>query len=338
MGGKSLENILIIQTAFLGDVILATSIVEKIYHHFPDSNIDFVLKKGYESLFDGHPGINHIFAFDKGSRKYRNLYRLLKDLRKKKYDLVINIQRYATTGLITVFSRSLIKVGFNKNPLSYFFDKKVRHSFDGLHEIERNHKLIEWFTDDEPVHPKLYPSQQNYQNIAEFGKNPYICIAPASVWFTKQFPEERWIELISQINKKCNILLIGGPEDSELCERIQGKARRDTMNLCGKINLLDSAALMENAVINLVNDSAPMHIASAMNAPVAVFYCSTVPLFGYGPLSDDARIIQVEESLSCRPCGDHGAQSCPEKHFDCAHKIDFSVMLKDINARLEAIT
>ena len=84
---------------------------------------------------------------------------------------------------------------------------------------------------------------------------------------------------------------------------------------------LASAALQKGAVLNYVNDSAPMHFASAVNAPVVAIYCSTVPDFGYGPLSDTSFIIETKQSLSCRPCGLHGKKQCPLKHFNCAETI-----------------
>ena len=87
-------NILIIQTAFLGDVILATGLVEKINIYFPEAKIDFLLRKGYESLLDNHPKINDVIAFDKARHKIRNLYHIIRKVRRKKYDLVINVQRY----------------------------------------------------------------------------------------------------------------------------------------------------------------------------------------------------------------------------------------------------
>jgi ADP-heptose:LPS heptosyltransferase len=73
--------------------------------------------------------------------------------------------------------------------------------------------------------------------------------------------------------------------------------------------------------MNFTNDSAPMHLASAMNAPVTAVFCSTIPEFGFGPLSDDSMIIQTEEQLECRPCGLHGHEQCPEKTFNCAYTI-----------------
>ncbi len=94
------------------------------------------------------------------------------------------------------------------------------------------------------------------------------------------------------------------------------------MNLCGKLNILQSAALIRNAKMNYVNDSAPMHIASAMNAPTTAIFCSTIPDFGFGPIASNARIIETKEKLSCRPCGLHGLKRCPEKHFKCSYNID----------------
>ena len=79
---------------------------------------------------------------------------------------------------------------------------------------------------------------------------------------------------------------------------------------------------MESAAMNYVNDSAPLHIASAMNAPVMAVFCSTVPAFGFGPLNANGRILERKEPLSCRPCGLHGYKACPEAHFKCALEID----------------
>jgi len=93
------------------------------------------------------------------------------------------------------------------------------------------------------------------------------------------------------------------------------------INLSGKLSFLESAALMQGAVMNFVNDSAPMHMASAMNAPVTAVYCSTVPSFGFGPLSDKSFVVETLEKLSCRPCGLHGYKDCPQGHFKCAYSI-----------------
>ena len=127
-----------------------------------------------------------------------------------------------------------------------------------------------------------------------------------------------------------NIYLIGGKDDFALCEAIingTGDKGKGAINLSGKLSLLQTAALMKDAEMNYVNDSAPAHIASAMNAKVTQVFCSTVPAFGFGVIADNARIIQTKEKLTCRPCGLHGHKECPKGHFKCALTIDVKELL-----------
>ena len=152
----------------------------------------------------------------------------------------------------------------------------------------------------------------------------YVCVAPASVWYTKQWPAEKWVALIKQLPADRQVALIGAPGDLALCERIARDAGRGEV-WAGKISLLATAVLMRDATMNYVNDSAPLHIASAMNAPVTAIFCSTVPAFGFGPLGENARIMQMKEPLYCRPCGLHGYASCPQGHFNCAKGIQLPV-------------
>jgi heptosyltransferase-2 len=162
-------------------------------------------------------------------------------------------------------------------------------------------------------------------NLFFVGK--YYCVAPTSVWFTKQWPAEKWIELIKQIvNAADSIYLLGAATDHHVCESIRLTVNDNKVkNLAGALSFLESAALMQNATMNFVNDSAPMHIASAMNAPTTAIYCSTIPEFGFGPLSDISNVVQtLDKELKCRPCGLHGYKDCPQEHFKCAHSIDIS--------------
>ena len=213
--------------------------------------------------------------------------------------------------------------------------KKVKHIISNgnqvLHEIDRNHRLIEGFTDAVVTLPKLYPSKNDMEHVAQFKEQPYIVIAPASVWFTKQFPADKWISFIHSLPNSSYVYLLGAPTDFELCEEIYSQCSHlNVMNLSGKLNFLQSAALMKDAQMNYVNDSAPMHFASAVNAPVTAVFCSTIPAFGFGPLSNHRFIIEVKEQLDCRPCGLHGKTTCPKGHFNCANLITNEQLLSTL--------
>jgi heptosyltransferase-2 len=330
-----LNRILIIQTASLGDVILSTSLVETWHTQFPECKIDFLLKKGFEGLFKGHPFINEILVWDKKHHKYYNLLKVIQKVRSNKYDAVINVQRHFSSGVVTVLSGAPNRSGFTKNPLSFWFTHKsihlIFHKGKNEHEIIRNHRLISHFTKCIPSKPKLYPGNLDEDFIKPWKQGKFITLSPASLWFTKQYPLDKWIEFVNEVDENIQIYLLGAPNDKALCESIISKAKKtNIVSLAGKLSFLQSAALMKGAVMNYVNDSAPMHLASATNAPVTAIFCSTVPAFGFGPLSDDSAIVESQSELSCKPCGLHGHSNCPEKHFLCAQSINNSQLLKRI--------
>lgn len=318
------KKILIIQTAFIGDAILSSSMFESWHKSFPNTEIDVLLRKGNEGLFTDHPYLNEVLIWDKKKDKYRNLLSLIKTIRSNKYEAVFNVQRFAATGLITALSKARIKVGYKSNPFSSFFTRKIDFQTDqGLHEIQRNFQLLEPYLKGEPKNPRLYPTKKDEENTQGLKKNKYLCMAPTSVWFTKQWPKENWIKLINSKSQEYRIYLLGAPSDHDACDAIKlASTHLGVENLAGKLSFLESASLMANAEMNYVNDSAPMHIASSMNAPVSAIYCSTLPSFGFGPLSSESRIIESHEDLACRPCGLHGKKECPEGHFQCSNTLN----------------
>ena len=314
----NLDRILVIQTAFLGDVILASPVWENLHAAYPHAQIDVVVKKGNESLLQAHPFLHQVFIFDK-SHKVKNLWNLGKTLRSHQYDLVINLQRFASSGILTVLARGKETRGFEKNPLSLFFTKRFKHDMKpNWHEVDRNLSLISDLVTAPIRRPQLYPSKEDLNSIQIYQEVPYYCLAPTSVWFTKQAPQEIWLKLIDKLGAaNAQIYLLGAPSDRAYLDEIVKNTRPpQVINLAGQLSLLQSAALMAGAKHNYVNDSGPLHLASATNAPVSAFFCSTVPEFGFGPLSENASIIEVKD-LDCRPCGLHGHKACPKGHFKC---------------------
>jgi heptosyltransferase-2 len=325
-----MQKILLIQTAFIGDVVLATALLETLHENYPQASIDIIVRQGNESLFNEHPFIGELIVWNKKESKYLHWLQVLQKIRAKKYDLLINLQRFAATGLWTVLSKATTTIGFDKNPFSFLFTHSVKHDVteNGVHEINRNHKLTESLGALKLCMPKLYPTKSDFDKVKIFQTEKYITIAPASVWFTKQFPLTAWVSFINELKFEGAIYILGGPGDKSLGDSIVDEvssSNSDTskkiINLSGELSFLASAALQQKAVLNYVNDSAPLHFCSAVNAPVVAIYCSTVPAFGFGPLSTQSFIVETQEKLACRPCGLHGKKHCPLGHFNCAKTI-----------------
>ncbi|MDX1652936.1 MAG: glycosyltransferase family 9 protein [Brumimicrobium sp.] len=317
-----MKQFLIIQTAFLGDVILCTPVISELKRIYPEASIDVVVRKGNEGLLKNNPKIRKIIIWDKKNGKYKSLLKTISEIRQEKYTEVINLQRYFSAALMCLRARSTAKTGFDKNVLGIIYSKKIVHDLEkGEHEVERNLKTIAHHGAKPLIRPELFPSKEDFEKVNIYKKEDYYCLAPASVWETKKLPYKKWLELIDLIKNKGRIYLIGGAADIELCSSLKKDSRTEIVNLAGKLGLLESAALMRDAKMNFVNDSGPLHLSSAMNAPTRAFFCSTVEKFGFGPLSEDGKIVEIDYDLYCRPCGIHGYKKCPEGHFKCGEEI-----------------
>ncbi len=336
-------KVLIIQTAFIGDVILATSLIEYIKQVYPESTIDFFLRKGNESLIETSPHIKKLYIWEKKINKFKNLIKLIFQIRKEKYDITINVQRFFNSGLVCALSGAKVRVGFHSNPLAIFFDHKIEHKIpykyqEGyLHEVQRNQLLLQDIVqnfslrDAEELKPKLYFTDEDEQAIKHLLANiteDFYVLAPSSVWYTKQWHHSKWKDLISKLKDKGIIYLIGGPDDKKYLSSLVSTQDKIII-LAGKLSLRQSALLMRKAKRVFVNDSAPLHLASSVNANTTAIFCSTIPAFGYFPLSDNSRVVQVKEKLSCRPCGLHGHNQCPLDHFKCAKDISVDELMLD---------
>ncbi len=320
------KNILVIQTAFIGDAILASSVLEKLHGFFPQAEISILVRKGNESLYHQHPFLTETLIWEKRPHKYKNLFGLLKTIRKKKFDTVINLHRFGSSGFLTAFSKARYTSGYNKNPFSFLFNNKSPHKIgDGRHEVDRYNDLIESITDTTVFKPKLYPTFKQFSKIEKYVAKPFVTIAPSSVWFTKQLPMDKWIDLCNNITQHTTIYLLGSAGDKNICEEIKNGSDHQLITvLAGELELLESGELMKHATMNYMNDSGPLHLASAMNAPTTAFFCSTSPAYGFFPLAFQSKIIEVKD-LYCKPCGLHGHNSCPEGHFKCAKQIEINL-------------
>lgn len=333
------NKVLIIQTAFIGDVVLATSLIAQLKDYNPNLQIDFLLRKGNEILLKNNPHVGKVYIWDKKS-KFKSLIQNIRNIRKERYHYVFNIQRFINSGLITTLSKARIKVGFSKNPLSFLFTHKVEHKiphltqYNYLHEVERNSQLIKTVFSDFKIQrkrPEIYFDQALKEKVHDIIKDQgkYLVMAPSSVWYTKALSPKKWIELIKNlINYK--IYIIGAPGDFEFVESLI-QSQHHVTNLCGKLSLPESAYLMSKSSWVFANDSAPLHLASAVNARTIAFFCSTVEEFGYSPLSDISHVLSVP-NLDCRPCGLHGHKACPKEHFKCSEDINLNKIIQILHS------
>jgi heptosyltransferase-2 len=315
------EKILVVQTAFLGDAILTLPMIQKLNELYSESIIDVVAIPGTKEVFENSPFVNEVYAFDKrGTQKtILQLLNFASLLKKNNYTKLFSPHRSLRTSLLVLLLNINESFGFDTSSFSYVYKRRIKY-YKEHHEVARNLELIGADTtgDNWKVLPGISISNSVTAKVSELiykiGK-PLIAIAPGSVWETKKYPQEYYSKLGEYfINKKYNVIYVGGENDFLLCDQFQ--APNNSINLAGKLSVTETIALLKHCSLLISNDSAPTHMGMAADIPVLTLYCSTVPDFGFYPYNNKSAYLSYDD-LECKPCGIHGRKSCPIKTFDC---------------------
>ena len=312
---------LLIQTAFLGDVILTTPLIRAIKQKFPRSELHVLVIPETAMLLKHNPYIDKLLVFDK-RKKYKKLFTFIQTiarLGRQQYDLAFAGTGSLTTALLMLMSRIPRRIGFANQA---FLTDRVQKD-QSLHTRERYVSLLSPLVDlPENTETEMIWSSRDAAAVDTVLKSwptsEYrIGMAPGSVWPTKRWPAEYYAELIRLLQKKnVQIFLFGGRGEHELCENISRGSESPVINLAGELSLLQSAALIDRLDLLVCNDSAPLHLANAVNTPVFAFFGPTVKEFGFYPYRPHDRMLEIPD-LYCRPCSPHGTRRCPQGHFRC---------------------
>ncbi len=326
-------NYIIYQTAFIGDIILSTSLIKTIKDVDPSSKIIFITTPVGQSIIHNNMLIDNILVYDKkgkdrGVAGFFSIVNDVKGIIGKDESVYLSLHRFVRASVAGYLIRSKIRAGFKDSALSFLYNRKIPYEF-GIHDIERNFNILKAAISDElnnqdPEKPELFPSEEDFLRVRNIIQDKFatdsriVSIAPGSVWQTKRWPIEHFLKLIELLSSNgINSILIGGKEDREICDTLTSEG---VLNLAGDLTLIESAAAISLSRGIVTNDSAPLHMASAMNIPTIAIFGSTTPFLGFGPLADNSLVLENSE-LECRPCGRHGGNKCKKKHFECMRKI-----------------
>ena len=325
----NIERILFIQTAFLGDAILALPAIQKLKELNPDSQIDVLCIPETEEIFSASPSINKVNVIDKKSQ-HKSLfktYKFIKQIKVNNYTKIYSLHRSLRTALIIMLLEVRETYGFDISSLMHVYKNLVKYELS-KHEVQRNLDLIGFNYDQESwkILPEIYITAETKNKINLFLTDDnlnsgFIAIAPGSVWNTKKYPAEYFGELIKHfIDENEKVVLIGSKKDSVDCSVIASKFNYKVYNASGKFTVIESIELLKRAKFLISNDSAPTHMAMCADIKTLTIYCSTVPEFGFYPYNKKSSYISFND-LKCKPCGIHGYYSCPIKTFDCGKKL-----------------
>jgi len=324
-----MKRILIIHTAFIGDIVLATPIIPAIKQTYPDCLIDFITIPASKNLLEKENDLNQLIIFDKrGEHKgYKGLKKIIHLINKNKYDVCICPHRSLRSAIIAKYSNAEIRVGFHNSGWKKAFTNIVRYD-QSLHETQRNLLLLkEIGVKSAKTRPVIKENEKDKQVVdslllAQQDRNEKLfAIAPGSVWPTKRWSKVKYIQLIKILLKKeFKPILLGGEKDKSLCNEIISECP-EVISFSGKITLRQTKYFLTKCRGIVSNDSAPLHLGLAANIPVFSIFGPTIKEFGFAPIETDSYVIE-NENLNCRPCGIHGSYKCPTKTFDCMENIE----------------
>ncbi len=332
------HKILLVQTAYLGDVILTTPLIRAIKQVFSQATLDVLVIPQTAGALANNPHIDQLILFDKRRQKWPAFKDVLRILKARKYDLAISPHSSFTTGLLLKLSGIPQRVGFKRIPIRYFLTHQVTMPQADF-TIEKYLALLQPFSKQSfSIQTELFPSEADKELARQLmqkldkGK-PTIAIAPGSVWPTKRWPAKYYTQLTANLKQPFNLVFIGSKEEQDLCQQLIDQAGAErAINLAGELTILQSAAVIANCDLLICNDSGALHMANAMQTDVFAFFGPTVRSFGFFPFRPQDRVFEIAD-LYCRPCGKHGHKECPEGHFRCMLEIKPEMVLQAIKDR-----
>jgi heptosyltransferase-2 len=338
MNQTQFKKAIIIQTAFIGDVILTTPLIEVLSTSFPGIELDFLTIPKSSALVENNPKVSSTIIFDKkgSDAGIAGLWRMGRVLQKNNYELCLTPHRSMRSAILAYMTGASIRIGFDRSSLKSAFTHIITYQ-ENRHEIERNLSLLNGLNIKTSLSaPSLYSSDDDKATIAKLlydlnisHENRMLAIAPGSIWNTKRWPEDYFAEFCRlSISQGFKPVLIGSREDQKLCSRI-AQVSNDISTIAGSTTLPQTYEFLTHCIGIVTNDSAPLHLGMAARIPVFAIFGPTVKDFGFAPFGKQAVVIE-EEGLNCRPCAIHGGNKCPLKTFECMLSLKPELLMEEV--------
>ncbi|MEW5917477.1 MAG: lipopolysaccharide heptosyltransferase II [Gemmatimonadota bacterium] len=326
---------LVVQTSFIGDVILSTPLIAELGRR---GAVDVVATPAGAAVLRGNPFVRHLVVYDKRGRDrgLLGLRRIARSVRAERADTAYLAQGSLRSAMLARLAGYDERVGFDTSPGRVLYSRRIsfrrtQHHSERLLRLALGDATIA----RDQLRPRVHPSDGDRAAVDDMLKNagsrPLLALAPGSVWSTKRWPY--YAQLAAAVQPSFRVVVIGSSEDTPLARSLTEATRGDAIDATGRLTLLGSAELIGRCRAIVTNDSAPLHLASAMNTPTVAVFGPTVPAFGFGPLAEKTTIAE-HRTLHCRPCHPHGPKVCPLGHWRCMRDLT----VEDVLTRLGQIS
>lgn len=321
-----MKKILIVRFSSIGDIVLTTPVIRCLKNTLPDSEIHYLTKSKYFDIVKNNPNVDKVHSI------INEVDEVIATLKEENFDFIVDLHNNLRTFRLRLSlnkrSYQFPKLNFSKWLLTMFKINKM----PDIHVVDRYFRAVK----DLGVKNDLkgldyFIPKKDEINIKEFHiPDSFVVYAIGAQKATKRMPTNKIIELIQSVDE--TIVLLGGVTDLDVARKIT-ESCNNTINLCGDINLNQSASIVSQSKKVITHDTGLMHIAAAFQKPIISIWGNTVPELGMYPYMPsnplDYSIHQVK-GLKCRPCSKIGYQSCPKKHFNCMNQQDLAKIKSEV--------
>lgn len=327
------QKILVIQTAFLGDLLLSIALLKNIKIEFPKSRTTLVCREGFGDLIRSLGFADEVIEINKKSKD--SIAQAHLRLKGARFEYVFCPHQSLSSARLVTLVQSKNKIGFKSWWNRSVFNKRIKRNLKWPDAV-RQLSLLSCVSDNFQKSLSEYEKGEGIPIWARLEWKPYdrfvdkiVYFAPGSVWNTKRWTEDGYIKLGQALNRLgYRVHLIGAPAEKELCERIS-KSIPDSQSFAGQPSLFQLVQILNRGHALVTNDNGAMHLGSVAGIPTVAIFGPTVLDQGYQPWNPVARVVE-DKSLSCRPCGRHGHQECPIKTHVCMKNISAEVVLAEV--------
>ena len=306
-----IKRILVIKLRAVGDIVLSTPVVQNLRDYFPQSEIDFLLDKFAEDVVVGNPFVSEVVSFDRSRDSGAGIIR---EIRKRKYDLVIDLFSNPRSAIIAGLSGASVRVGFPFRWRRYAFNVIVHPRTGNIHNVDFNLDALRRL--EIPVHHRspFLPVTEGAEAFArdwlsqnDLERKLLVALNPGGGWVTKRWGLDHYAQLGDGISNRhgAAIVVLWGPGEESDAKIIAEKMKAPA-HLSPRTTLAQLAGILRHCTALVSNDSGPMHMAAALQVPTLGIFGPTNPL-QQGPFGEKNKWIR-NESLDCLECS---LTSCP---------------------------
>lgn len=344
------SRILIIKPSSLGDVVHALPVLTALRQAHPTAHIAWLVSHSFAPLLEGHPLLDEVIRFER--RRFGTMWwnpvahfefwRFVAALRRRRFDLVLDLQGLIRSGLLSYFCGAPRRIGFAdaREGAWLFYTERVTVPGDCRHAVDRNIALAAaaGIRIAQPAFPlglteaEMLAARQRFRDAAGGELDAFCALLPGARWESKRWPAAAFADLIDQMDLDSlpRAVLLGAPDEQALAADIARRCDAPVVNLVGQTTLRELAAVLSLATVVVSNDSGPMHLAAALGRPLVSLFGPTDPR-RTGPYGATAQVLT--HAVPCAPCL---RRRCPLVHHDCLERLPVERVLASVRAALAA--